>query len=85
MKNVMLCSSVKVYEGITCFRNKLAGFLNKQDGVTAIEYAVIAVAVTGTLMTVFGSSGTLMTAIQDKFNEISTNISGGSGTTPPSS
>lgn len=49
--------------------------LAKEDGVTAIEYAVIAVAITTMLMTLFGSKdATFLKAIADKFELLGTNI-----------
>ncbi|MBS0910235.1 Flp family type IVb pilin [Tatumella sp. JGM118] len=51
--------------------------MRKENGVTAIEYAVIAVAVSAMLLTVFGSKdGSFVKAITDKFNELAKNING---------
>ena len=77
MKNFMLSPSVKMYEGITCLRNKLVHFGKNQDGVTAIEYAVIAVAVSAMLLTVFGTGkDSFVTALTEKFSTLSDNIKG---------
>ncbi len=49
--------------------------LKKEEGVTAIEYAVIAVAVSGMLLTLFGSKdATFLKAITDKFTLLGNNI-----------
>lgn len=49
--------------------------LSKEDGVTAIEYAVIAVAISGMLLALFGSDdATFLKAIKDKFTLLGDNI-----------
>ncbi|KGD75053.1 hypothetical protein HA49_07220 [Tatumella morbirosei] len=49
--------------------------LSKEDGVTAIEYAVIAVAISGMLLALFGSDdATFLKAIKDKFTLLGNNI-----------
>lgn len=56
---------------------KMKDKLSKEDGVTAIEYAVIAVAISAMLLTVFGSKdGSFIKAITDKFADLNTNIKG---------
>ncbi|WP_241649479.1 Flp family type IVb pilin [Rosenbergiella collisarenosi] len=56
---------------------KIKGRLSKEDGVTAIEYAVIAVAVSAMLLTVFGTGKeSFITVITEKFNKLSDNIKG---------
>lgn len=57
---------------------KIKNKLSKEDGVTAIEYAVIAVAISAMLLTVFGASGdkSFIKAITDKFTDLSNNIKG---------
>lgn len=52
-------------------------FVKDRQGVTAIEYAVIAVAVSAGVFGVF-NSGTLTDALNDAFNQVSTNIGSGS-------
>ena len=56
---------------------KIKAHLSKEDGVTAIEYAVIAVAISAMLLTVFGSDkSSFISAITDKFTTLSNNIKG---------
>ncbi|MBT0719470.1 Flp family type IVb pilin [Rosenbergiella epipactidis] len=51
--------------------------MRKEDGVTAIEYAVIAVAISAMLLAVFGSGkDSFITSITDKFKTLSDNIKG---------
>ncbi|QKJ88452.1 Flp family type IVb pilin [Paramixta manurensis] len=75
MKNVILLTSVKLTNNMVTLRNKAAEFVKRQDGVTAIEYAVIAVAISGMLMVVFGSEdGSFIKSITDKFSVLTDNI-----------
>ncbi|WP_158784035.1 Flp family type IVb pilin [Pantoea sp. BAV 3049] len=75
MKSAVLSSSVKIHEFVTCLRNKFAEFAEKQEGVTAIEYAVIAVAISGMLMVVFGSGDeTFIGVVKSKFTDLTSNL-----------
>ena len=57
--------------------SKLKEKFSKEDGVTAIEYAVIAVAISAMLLVVFGSGkDSFVTAITEKFKTLSNNIKG---------
>ncbi|KJY74793.1 Flp family type IVb pilin [Vibrio nigripulchritudo] len=51
----------------------LENFKKDERGVTAIEYAIIAVAITGLVFAVF-KNGTLGNALNDAFNGISTKL-----------
>ncbi|MFT2099124.1 Flp family type IVb pilin [Marinomonas sp. 2405UD66-6] len=53
-------------------------FAKNREGVTAIEYAVIAVAVSAGVYAVF-SDGSLTTALDDAFTEVTSNIKGEEG------
>ena len=48
---------------------------NDQRGVTAIEYAVVAVAVTAMVILVFGDSGSIDTALDNAMTTITTKLS----------
>ncbi len=77
MKHIFLRHSVKLAGMVSTVRNETTRFVKKQDGVTAIEYAVIAVAISTMLLAVFGSGdGSFISAITDKFSDLSTNIKG---------
>lgn len=51
-------------------------FTKNTAGVTAIEYAIVGVAVAALVATVFGNTGTLKTAFDDAFGKISTSVKG---------
>lgn len=54
----------------------LENFKKDQRGVTAIEYAVIGVAMSGIVFAVFAKDGTLDKALTDAMTTISNNMSG---------
>ncbi|WP_114766334.1 Flp family type IVb pilin [Vibrio rhodolitus] len=58
-------------------REDLRNFCHKEDGVTAIEYALVAVAIAGIVAVVFsGDTGSLQKALSDAMTKISTQING---------
>lgn len=77
MEDIILSSSVKISNLFSGLRRETARFIKNQEGVTAIEYAVIAVAISAMLLAVFGNGdGTFVTAIKEKFDVLSKNIKG---------
>ncbi|NOI26769.1 Flp family type IVb pilin [Vibrio mediterranei] len=49
-------------------------FLNKEDGVTAIEYAVVAAGVTAIVAVLFGSTGPVKTMLTSVITAMSAKI-----------
>jgi len=77
MKNAMIYSIVYSQNYISQGVSKLKEKFSKEDGVTAIEYAVIAVAISGMLLVVFGGDeGSFVSAITTKFDTLTKNILG---------
>ncbi|WP_214219780.1 Flp family type IVb pilin [Rosenbergiella nectarea] len=77
MKNIMMYGVVYSQNFISDGLNKFKQKLSKEDGVTAIEYAVIAVAISGLLLAVFGSGEkSFITEITKKFELLTSNIKG---------
>ena len=77
MKNIMMYGVVRSHNLFCDGLNKFKQKLSKEDGVTAIEYAVIAVAISTMLLAVFGSGDkSFITAITSKFSTLSENIKG---------
>ncbi len=63
----------------------IESFKNDQRGVTAIEYAVIAVAVSALMLAVFGDGGKVQSALEGAMSTVAGNITdannaGGTGT-----
>lgn len=54
----------------------LRSFAEDRQGVTAIEYAVVAVAIAGIAFTVFGSSGGLETALGNAMTKLQSYANG---------
>ncbi|WP_241608340.1 Flp family type IVb pilin [Rosenbergiella epipactidis] len=77
MKNTMMYGVVYSQNFVSQTVKQLKSKLSKEDGVTAIEYAVIAVAISAMLLSVFGSDqSSFISAITQKFTTLSTNITG---------
>ncbi|WP_051937186.1 Flp family type IVb pilin [Erwinia sp. 9145] len=76
MKDMILLSCVSTSNLISGARQRVVNFINKQDGVTAIEYAVIAVAVTAALMSIFGDEGNFTSALKSKFDSLTDALNG---------
>jgi len=77
MKNKIMYGVVYSQNLVGQTLGEIKNKLSKEDGVTAIEYAVIAVAISAMLLTVFGSGdGSFIKAITDKFALLSKNIKG---------
>lgn len=58
-------------------KNLLSQFWNNEDGVTAIEYALIGVAMAVVVGTVFGKGGDLRNAMSDAFGTITSQLKNG--------
>lgn len=77
MNNKIMYSIVYSQNYIAQGVSKLKEKFSKEDGVTAIEYAVIAVAISAMLLVVFGKEeGSFVSAITEKFKTLSNNIKG---------
>lgn len=59
----------------------LQEFKNDERGVTAIEYAIIGVAISAIVLAVFGSDGGLQAALEGAMSTITENVN--PTTTPP--
>ncbi|AUI85057.1 hypothetical protein BS333_00920 [Vibrio azureus] len=56
--------------------NTFKNFLNNEDGITAIEYAIIGVAMSSALFFIFSSEGTgFLESLEDAWEKMSSNIS----------
>ncbi|MBJ7551475.1 Flp family type IVb pilin [Marinomonas ostreistagni] len=58
---------------------KAQAFMGSREGVTAIEYAVVAVAIAGIAAAVFGSDGGLQTALTTAMTTLSGFVTGTTG------
>lgn len=56
-------------------------FIAGEQGVTAIEYGVLAAAMAAAISLIFGADGTFVTALKNRFNGIADQIGGKGATT----
>ncbi len=62
--------------------NKCKNYLRKNDGVTAVEYAIVVAGVAAIVLAVFGTTGPVQTMLNDTFTNLKTQVSnliGGGG------
>lgn len=56
-------------------KSRTADFIRKQDGVTALEYAIVAAGVASVVLAIFKSNGSFGNALNSVFGSISTKLS----------
>ncbi len=61
--------------------NKLTQFLQDENGVTAIEYGILAASMAAAISLIFGSDGVFVTALKERFSAIADQITSSSGNT----
>lgn len=62
--------------------NKCKNYLRKNDGVTAIEYAIVVAGVAAIVLFIFGTNGPVKGMLDSTFNKLQTEVSnlmGGGG------
>ncbi|HHQ7228708.1 TPA: Flp family type IVb pilin [Salmonella enterica subsp. enterica] len=62
--------------------NKCKKYLRKNDGVTAVEYAIVVAGVAAIVLAVFGTTGPVQSMLNDTFTNLKTQVSnliGGGG------
>ncbi|EEJ5143993.1 Flp family type IVb pilin [Salmonella enterica] len=62
--------------------SKCKNYLRKNDGVTAVEYAIVVAGVAAIVLAVFGTTGPVQTMLNDTFTNLKTQVSnliGGGG------
>lgn len=55
-------------------KSRAADFIRKQDGVTAIEYAIVAAGVAAVVLVVFEKDGSFGQALSDVFSSLSSKL-----------
>lgn len=56
-------------------KSRAADFIRKQDGVTALEYAIVAAGVASVVLFVFSKDGSFGSSIKDVFSTLSSKLS----------
>lgn len=54
--------------------SKVKNFFNREDGVTAIEYAVVVAGVAAIVIVVFGQNGPINAALKGVFSKLQTQL-----------
>lgn len=55
-------------------KNSVQNFLKREDGVTAIEYAIVAAGVAAVVVVLFQDGGTFQQAMEGIFNRLSSQL-----------
>ncbi|MBJ9240221.1 Flp family type IVb pilin [Citrobacter braakii] len=77
---------LKAYCGAEVYiKNSVKDFFKKEEGVTAVEYAIVVAGVAAVVLFIFGSSGPVREMLNTTFTTLQTKITSminGGGTTP---
>ena len=73
---------MSIFHKAKCFiyEQHLKSYLKDERGVTAIEYAVLGVAISAIMLALFGGDSTLGGALQAAFDKITSNLKDATGT-----
>lgn len=85
MKGEIMKLTQSVFSAYYSAKNSVQNFLKRQDGVTAIEYAIVAAGVAAVVVVLFQNGGTFQQAMENIFVRLSGKLdtllqSNGSGT-----
>lgn len=79
LNNILIKSYIetKIY-----IKNGVRDFLKKEEGVTAVEYAIVVAGVAAVVMYVFGTDGPVQSMLSNTFTTLETQVKGivGGGT-----
>ncbi|POT57846.1 Flp family type IVb pilin [Citrobacter amalonaticus] len=77
---------IKAYCGAEVYiKGSLKQFFKKEDGVTAVEYAIVVAGVAAVVLIIFGSKGPVWDMLNSTFTTLKTSVTGmiGGGTPTP--
>ncbi|MCT6875416.1 Flp family type IVb pilin [Frischella perrara] len=63
-----------VFSAYYSAKNSVQNFLKREDGVTAIEYAIVAAGVAAVVVVLFQSDGAFAKSMKEIFNRLSTQL-----------
>ncbi|ECD4422019.1 Flp family type IVb pilin [Salmonella enterica subsp. enterica] len=83
-ENLMLKGYVAVKINAWSLSNKCKKYLLKNNGVTAVEYAIVVAGIAAIVLFIFGDKGPVKSMLNDTFTNLETKVSnalnsGGSG------
>lgn len=66
---------LKAYCGAEVYiKNSVKDFFKKEEGVTAVEYAIVVAGVAAVVLFIFGSSGPVQNMLENTFTTLETKI-----------
>lgn len=63
-----------IFSAYNSAKNTVQNFLKREDGVTAIEYAIVAAGVAAVVVVLFQDGGTFQQAMEGIFNRLSSQL-----------
>lgn len=79
LNNLMINS----YCRTTIIGDKIKNFLKKEDGVTAVEYAIVVAGVAAVVLIIFSSTGPVQQMLDGTFTTLKTKLEATIGTGAP--
>lgn len=79
LNNLMINS----YCRTTIIGDKIKNFLKKEDGVTAVEYAIVVAGVAAVVLIIFSSTGPVQQMLNGTFTTLKTKLEATIGTGAP--
>lgn len=66
---------LKAYCGAEVYiKNSVKDFFKKEEGVTAVEYAIVVAGVAAVVIFIFGTDGAVQTMLQNVFTDLETKV-----------
>lgn len=85
VQDLVLKGSISTYNKMESLKEKYKGFIRANDGVTAVEYAIVVAGVAAIVLAVFGNKGPVKDMLDNTFTTLKTNVNNlvnGGGNTP---
>ena len=74
MKGEIMKLTQSIFSAYNSAKNTVQNFLKREDGVTAIEYAIVAAGVAAVVVVLFQDGGTFQQAMEGIFNRLSSQL-----------
>lgn len=74
MKGEIMKLTQSIFSAYNSAKNSVQNFLKREDGVTAIEYAIVAAGVAAVVVVLFQDGGTFQQAMEGIFNRLSSQL-----------
>ena len=74
MKGEIMKLTQSIFSAYNSAKNSVQNFLKREDGVTAIEYAIVAAGVAAVVVVLFQDGGTFQQAMEGILNRLSSQL-----------